>query len=63
MAELKTQPNDQSVEDFLNSVADGTKRQDRFTLPAACILVPIGAKTDDAVPPQTKSNPLHHARI
>ena len=32
MAELKTQPNDQSVEDFLNRVADGTKRQDSFTI-------------------------------
>ena len=32
MAELKTQPNEQSVEDFLNSVADGTKRQDSFTI-------------------------------
>ena len=32
MAELITQPNDQSVEDFLNSVADGTKRQDSFTI-------------------------------
>jgi hypothetical protein len=32
MAELKTQPNDQNVEDFLNSVADGTKRQDSFTI-------------------------------
>ncbi len=32
MAELKTQPNDQRVEDFLNSVADGTKRQDSFTI-------------------------------
>ncbi len=32
MAELKTQPNDQHVEDFLNSIADGTKRQDSFTI-------------------------------
>ncbi len=32
MAELKTQPNDQRVEDFLNSVADGTKREDSFTI-------------------------------
>jgi hypothetical protein len=32
MAKLKTQPNDQSVEDFLNRVADGTKRQDSFTI-------------------------------
>jgi hypothetical protein len=32
MAELKTQPNDQNVEDFLNSVADGTKRRDSFTI-------------------------------
>ena len=32
MAELKTQPNDQSVEDFLNGVADQTKRQDSFTI-------------------------------
>ena len=28
MAQLKTQPNDKSVEDFLNSVEDDTKRQD-----------------------------------
>ncbi len=32
MAELKTQPNDQRVEDFLNSVADDTKLQDSFTI-------------------------------
>jgi hypothetical protein len=32
MAELKTQPNEQSVEDFLYSVADVTKRQDSFTI-------------------------------
>ena len=63
MTKLMTQPNDQRVEDILNHVADGTKRQDSFTLPAAGILGAIGAKTDDAVPPQTKSNPLHHVRI
>ncbi len=32
MAELKLQPNDERVEDFLNRVADGTKRQDSFTI-------------------------------
>lgn len=32
MAELKTQPNDQRVEDFLNSVAGDTKLQDSFTI-------------------------------
>jgi hypothetical protein len=32
MAELKTQPNDQRVEDFLYSVADVIKRQDSFTI-------------------------------
>ena len=32
MAELKTKPNDQSVEAFLNSVADQKKRQDSFTI-------------------------------
>ena len=32
MAELKTHPNEQSVEDFLNRVADGTKRQDSFSI-------------------------------
>ena len=32
MAELKTKPNDQSVEAFLNSVADDKKRQDCFTI-------------------------------
>lgn len=32
MAELKTQPNDQSVEDFLNSVENDTKREDSFTI-------------------------------
>ena len=32
MAELKTQPNDQSVADFLNGVADETKRQGSFTI-------------------------------
>ncbi len=32
MAELKTQPNDQSVEEFLNRVAEGTKRRDSFTI-------------------------------
>lgn len=32
MAELKTRPNDASVEDFLNGVADEQKRQDCLTL-------------------------------
>jgi hypothetical protein len=32
MAQLKTQPNDRSVEDFLNSVENDTKRQDSFTI-------------------------------
>ena len=32
MAELKTQPNDQSVHTFLNSVENDKKRQDSFTL-------------------------------
>ncbi|MCI0440394.1 MAG: DUF1801 domain-containing protein [Chloroflexi bacterium] len=32
MAELKTKPNEQSVEDFLNSVADDKKRRDSFAL-------------------------------
>ncbi|MFC1921692.1 DUF1801 domain-containing protein [Chloroflexota bacterium] len=32
MAELKTKPNDQSVEDFLNKVPDEKKRQDSFTI-------------------------------
>jgi hypothetical protein len=32
MAELKTKPNDQSVEAFLNSVADEKKRRDCFTI-------------------------------
>ena len=32
MAELKTKPNDGSVEDFLNGVADQKKRQDSFTI-------------------------------
>jgi hypothetical protein len=32
MAELKTQPNEQSVEDFLNAVENETKRQDSFTI-------------------------------
>jgi hypothetical protein len=32
MAENKTVPNDQSVEDFLNSIADEQKREDSFTL-------------------------------
>ena len=32
MAELKTQQNDQSVEVFLNSVADEKKRQDSFAI-------------------------------
>jgi hypothetical protein len=32
MAELKTQPNDQSVVNFLNSVEDQVKREDSFTI-------------------------------
>lgn len=32
MAELKTKPNDGSVEAFLNSVSDPKKRQDSFTI-------------------------------
>lgn len=32
MAKLKTQPNNQSVVDFLNDVDDETKRQDSFTV-------------------------------
>lgn len=32
MAELKTQPTDASVEDFLNSIHDEKKRQDSFTI-------------------------------
>jgi len=32
MAELKTQPNEQNVEDFLNAVESETKRQDSFTI-------------------------------
>jgi hypothetical protein len=32
MAELKTQPNEQSVEAYLNSVADDKKRQDSFAI-------------------------------
>jgi len=32
MAELKTRPNDTSVEEFLNGVADEQKREDCFTL-------------------------------
>ncbi len=32
MAQLKTQPNDQSVEDFLNRVENDTKREDSFTI-------------------------------
>ena len=32
MAELKTKRNDQSVEDFLNSVEDKKKREDSFTI-------------------------------
>ena len=32
MAELKTKPNDQSVEAFLNAIPDEKKRQDCFTL-------------------------------
>ncbi len=32
MAELKTQPNDTSVEQFLNTVENDTKREDSFTI-------------------------------
>ena len=32
MAELKTKPNDQSVEDFLNKVPDEKKHQDSFAI-------------------------------
>jgi hypothetical protein len=32
MAQLKTQPNKKSVEDFLNGVENDTKRQDSFTI-------------------------------
>ena len=32
MAELKTKPNDQSVEDFLNKVPDEKKRQNSFAI-------------------------------
>ena len=32
MAELKTQPNDKSVTDFLNRVENDTKREDSFTI-------------------------------
>jgi len=32
MAELKTQPNDQSVTAFINQVADDKKREDCFTI-------------------------------
>ena len=32
MAQLKTQPNDRSVEQFLNAVEDPKKRQDSFTV-------------------------------
>jgi hypothetical protein len=32
MAELKTMPNEQSVEAFLNSISDDKKRQDSFTI-------------------------------
>jgi len=32
MAQLKTQPNDQSVTDFLNTVENETRRQDSFTI-------------------------------
>ncbi len=32
MAELKTKPNEQSVEGFLNSIADERKRRDSFTI-------------------------------
>ena len=32
MAQLKTQPNDKSVIDFLNTVENDTKREDSFTI-------------------------------
>ena len=32
MAQLKTQPNDQSVTGFLNSIENETRRQDSFTI-------------------------------
>ncbi len=32
MAELKTRPNDQSVENFLNRVENDTKREDSFSI-------------------------------
>ncbi len=32
MAELKTKPNNLSVDDFLNSIEDGKKRQDCYTV-------------------------------
>jgi hypothetical protein len=32
MSTLKTLPNDASVEDFINSLPDGVKKQDSFTL-------------------------------
>jgi hypothetical protein len=32
MAELKTRPNDQSVEEFLNGIADEKKRRDSFAI-------------------------------
>jgi len=32
MAELKTKPNDQSVENFLNEVSDSRKRHDSYTI-------------------------------
>ncbi len=32
MAELKTKPTDQSVEEFLNAIDDEKKRQDSFTI-------------------------------
>jgi len=32
MAELKTKPSDSSVEEFLNSIEDETKRQDSFVV-------------------------------
>jgi hypothetical protein len=32
MAELKTQPNEKSVEDFLNDVENDTKREDSFSI-------------------------------
>jgi hypothetical protein len=32
MAELKTKPNEQSIEDFINGVADQRKREDSFAI-------------------------------